>query len=249
MDLSLIIPAHNEAPRLEPTLSVYSDALRARYGDSFEIIVVANSCSDDTAAIARGMLPAVPQIRVLDIPEAIGKGGAVLAGFRSARGARVLFADADAATLPQSLLDLADRLETSDIVIGSRRLSASTITRSQPFTRRLLGNAFALAVRTLFDMPYRDTQCGAKAFRWDAVQQLLPLVQETRWAFDVDILLSAQMLGLTVAERPVVWADQQGSSVRLRSTSGQVLAAFWRMKRRQLAVAVHPSRQHAPQRS
>lgn len=236
MQLSLIIPAHNEEHRLIPTLTAYLDAMDRRYGTQREIIVVANACADRTADLAREAAATREGIRVIDIPEAVGKGGAVLAGFRAARGSYVLFADADAATSPESLLDLADDLEQYDIVIGSRRLPSSTITHRQPLRRRMLGHAFASTVRVLFGMPYQDTQCGAKALRRDAAYQMADLVQERRWAFDVDLLLSARLSGLSVAERPVTWADQQGSSLRPFSTAGQVVPSLWRLKQRHVAA-------------
>ncbi len=234
MELSLIIPAHNEEQRLAPTLVAYVDALQHRYGGNCEVIVVANACADGTVNVAWEAAATLGQVRIVDIPEAVGKGGAVLAGFREARGSRVLFADADAATAPESLLALADGLERHDVVIGSRRLPSSTITQPQPLGRRILGLCFAFAVRAFFGMPYQDTQCGAKAFRRDVAQRLAFVVQEQRWAFDVDLLLSARLLGLSVAERPVTWADRQGSHLRVASTAGQVASSLWRLKRRQI---------------
>lgn len=234
VELSLIIPAHNEQLRLVPTLATYHRALQHRYNGAFEIIVVANACTDDTVRVAHEAASTLHHVRLIEIPEAVGKGGAVLAGFREARGWRVLFADADAASEPHSLIDLAGALERHDVVIGSRRLPTSTIARPQPLRRRLVGHAFALTVRMLYGMPYHDTQCGAKAFRRDAAQRLLGCVEESRWAFDVDLLLSARLLGLSVAEHPVIWSDQQGSQLRLMSTAGEIVPSLWRLKLRQV---------------
>src|ERR671928_608908 len=124
-EISLIIPAHNEEQRLAATLALYGHVFQEQFGTAFELLVVANGCTDQTAQVAADAAATLPQIRVIDIPDPIGKGGAVVEGFRQARGARVLFADADAATTPASLLELSAQLEHADIAIGSRRLPTS----------------------------------------------------------------------------------------------------------------------------
>jgi glycosyltransferase involved in cell wall biosynthesis len=232
VEVTLVIPAHNEEARLPQTVGVYSEALRRRHGERFEIIVVANGCSDHTADVVRKLALINPKVKLVDIPEPIGKGGAVVEGFRRATGGRVLFADADAATSPDSLMDLADQLDEHDVAIGSRRLRQSTITGKQPPLRRVFGHAFALAVRLTFGMPYRDTQCGAKAFRLPVAQKLSSLVTERRWMFDVDLLLAARALGLDVVERPVVWHDGAGSKLRVIPTVREVAVSLVRLRSR-----------------
>ena len=156
----MVIPAYNEEGRLPGTLSAYGEAMRRRSKSGFEIIVVANGCVDGTVRVAAEAVS--PQVRVLEIKEPVGKGGAVPEGFRRADGEGVLFADADGATAPESLLKLLDGLDRSHVVIGSRRLN-SIITQRQPLARRIFGMMFAKAVRLLFGTPFKDTQCGAKA--------------------------------------------------------------------------------------
>jgi glycosyltransferase involved in cell wall biosynthesis len=230
---SLIIPAYNEEERLPGTLTIYEEAMRHRFSDDFEIIVVANGCVDNTVGVATAAAAVAPQIRIVDIKEPIGKGGAILEGFRVAYGDSVLFADADGATAPESLLELLNHLDRHDVVIGSRRMSASVITHPQPLLRRVCGWGFTQTVRFLFRTPFKDTQCGAKAFRLDAARRLAQVVSETRWTFDVDLLLSARKLELDVYEHPVVWTDRVGSQLRYGSTTSEVLRALWAMRLRQ----------------
>lgn len=246
MDLSLIIPARNEERRLTTGLTTYWRALSGRYGERFEIVVVTNGCTDRTPAIAADLAAALPLVRVHNIPEAVGKGGAVLAGFRQARGDRVAFADADAAVDAASLLGIVARLDSCDIAIGSRRLPGSSMLRQQSPARRACSALFSGTVRTMFDLPFRDTQCGAKAFRREAALRLAARVVETRWAFDVDLLLSAAAMGLRVTEVPVIWADSPGSQLRLIPTALEVIGSLRRIQRRYsqgfpaAAVAVGP---------
>jgi glycosyltransferase involved in cell wall biosynthesis len=231
MFITLIVPAHNEAARLPGTVTAYADALEALYPGGHEIIVVANGCSDDTAAIARGLQSRVAALRVIDIPEEIGKGGAVLEGFRAAQAPVVLFADADLATSPASLLALVAGLERHDIVVGSRWVRASVITQPQPLRRRVFSRLFNAAARVLFRIGIADTQCGAKALRRDAAHALADHVTERRWTFDLDMLLWARRLGYSVVEQPVTWADQPGSKLRVGSTGREVAGAMWRLFR------------------
>ena len=233
LQASLIIPAYNEEERLPLTLAIYEKALRHRFGDDFELIIVANGCVDNTVGVAADAAKLVAQIRIIDIKEPVGKGGAVLEGFRQARGDSVLFSDADGATTPESLLELLDDLDSYDVVIGSRRMSTSVITQPQPLLRRVCGWGFAKTARLVFGTPFKDTQCGAKAFRCAAARRLAQVVSETRWTFDLDLLLSAKKLDLKVHEHPVVWADRAGSQLRYGSTSSEVIRALWAMRLRQ----------------
>ena len=235
---TLIIPAHNEERRLPQTLELYDQALRSRYGKRFEIIVVANGCEDDTARVAAEAASERDEITVLEIRERIGKGGAVLRGFHAARGDYVVFADADGATAPESLLELFEQLEHHEGVVGSRRLPGSTIARPQSGIKIALSRVFAAAVSTLFRLGYSDTQCGAKGFRRAAVAKLVALVTETGWAFDVDLLLCAEQLGLDVVEYPVHWTDDEHSRLRVIPTTLQVSQALLQLKRRHAAHAV-----------
>jgi glycosyltransferase involved in cell wall biosynthesis len=238
MELSLIIPAYNEEARLARTLRMYATVLTRNFSSAYELIVVANGCSDNTFKVATTEALTIPVVKVINIPEKIGKGGAILEGFRHARGRNVIFTDADGATTPDSLLMLIAELDRHEIVIGSRRLPDSTVVQPQRLSRRLLGWFFAKTVRQLFILPYHDTQCGAKAFRLEAARDLTLLVKERRWAFDVDLLLCARNLNLSVAERPVVWADQDGSKLDILSTALEVIGSLWRLRQRQFNLAV-----------
>ena len=238
VEVSLVIPACNEEARLPDTVRRYADALRARYGEHIEIVVVANGCTDRTAEVATGLQDHQPGLRVIDVPEPIGKGGAVLRGLQEARGASRVFADADGATEPASLIELIDGLAEADVVIGTRRDPRSVVHRRQPLRRRVLSRLFNVAVRWLFNLSFRDTQCGAKAFRAEAAEQLAGAVRERRWTFDVDLLLTARRLGLRVVERPVVWGDVDGSTLKTGETAVEVVRSLLGLWRREQAATV-----------
>ena len=228
--VSLVIPAHNEERRLFSTLMNYAGALTLGYGDDFEILVVVNGSTDLTADVARKAASVHPQIAVVDIAEPLGKGGAVLEGFRRAAGERVIFADADGATGSTSLVQLVAALDECDIAIGSRRLPGSLLLQTQPLNRRLLGRMFRTVVRRWLALPFADTQCGAKALRTEVARSIGERVTETRWTFDVDLLVNAAALGASVTEVPVEWTDQPGSKLAVLPTMLDVAASLRRIK-------------------
>ena len=231
MNVSLIIPAFNEQARIQTTLERYSQCLNIHYPNAYEIIVVTNGCTDQTVNVVLQFASSCSQVKLVDIPQPVGKGGAVLEGFRRANGKYIGFADADCATTPESLIGLIDKLKDADIVIGSRWLPASQVIKKQPFLRRILSRLFNLSVRLLFQLPYRDTQCGAKAFLAAPAKVLTKVVKESRWTFDVDLLLWAKYYQFKVKEAPVVWEDQEGSKILFRSTFREVLSSLWSLKR------------------
>jgi glycosyltransferase involved in cell wall biosynthesis len=208
----------------------YAEALALRYGDDFEVLVIVNGSTDMTADVARRAASVHPQITVVDIAEPIGKGGAVLEGFRRAAGDRVIFADADGATRSTSLVQLLAALDECDIAIGSRRLPESVLPCAQPLNRRLLGHMFRAVVRQWLALPFADTQCGAKAFRTEVARSIGARVTETRWTFDVDLLVQAAACGATVREVPVEWTDQPGSKLSVLPTMIEVATSLLRIK-------------------
>ena len=107
----------------------------------------------------------------------------------------------------------------------------------------MLSRAFNLVVRGLFRLDIHDTQCGAKALRGDAARRLVMLVGETGWTFDLDRVLTARRLGLSFVERPVEWADVDGSQLRVAGTAVAVLGSLWRLWwRERRATAVRAQR-------
>src|SRR5262245_12024360 len=110
MELSLVIPARNEAGRIEATLVAYAKA----FAQDAEIIVVVNHSTDDTAEVARRVASFHPNVVVLEILERVGKGGAVRAGFERSRGTYVGFVDADMATSPAEFRKVLNAARAAD---------------------------------------------------------------------------------------------------------------------------------------
>jgi dolichyl-phosphate beta-glucosyltransferase len=226
--LSVVIPAHNEAERLATTLR----ALQAAAADlTAEIIVVDDGSADTTSEVAAATLdPAVD--RVVRLPTNMGKGAAVRAGVLASEGDAVLYMDADLATDLRALPEFLEALDHADVVVGSRTLPDAVV-RDGTRDRAAMAWIFNRIVRVATGIQARDTQCGFKALRGPAARQLFGLVRCDRFAFDVEMLLLARRLDLSVVELPVVWTAVEGSSVRRVADSVQAavdvlrIAARW----------------------
>lgn len=235
MDTSLVVPARNEARRIERTLRAYALELRPEV----ELIVVANACDDNTAAVARRVAAELGGIRVVETQERIGKGGAVRAGWRQAGGELVGFADADLATPPESVRRVIEAAARCGAAIGSRWLPASRVTGRTP-ERDLAGHLFAAVVRGCTDLPFRDTQCGIKVFHRRFLPHVLEASRVHDLAFDVELLLLLRDQGAVFEEVPIDWTAQPGSAA-LGTLPGlaahglemlrSILGLWWRRRR------------------
>jgi hypothetical protein len=117
----------------------------------------------------------------------------------------------------------------SDLAIGSRLARGAEVTRSA--RREIISRVYNLLIKTAFFNGFSDAQCGFKAARTDVIKRLLPLIENNTWFFDTELLLLAEHNGLRIAEVPVRWVEDPGTSVHLRSTIAEDLRGLWRMRR------------------
>src|SRR6185295_1275510 len=143
MDLSIVIPAFNEARRLGPTLRRVVDYLR-QDGAEYEVLVVDDGSTDATAEVAEELAP--EGVRVLRQEVNRGKGAVLKVGVLASRGREVLLVDADLSTPIEDLEKLRPRLAEAELVLGSRSVVGSDIVRHQPFYRETMGRVFNLIV-------------------------------------------------------------------------------------------------------
>lgn len=230
MKLSIVIPAHNEEHRLPPMLEAYGGYFSQKYRNDVELIVVSNFCNDRTAEVARSIGLRYPQVRVIDEPKRVGKGGAVMLGAQRAAGDLIGFVDADGATPPEAFDDLVQRIGPAGCIIASRWMKGSDVSPRQPFSRRVASRCFNILTRLLFGLKLTDTQCGAKLFRRDVILPVMHNLGVTSWAFDVDMLFQAKRLGSSIREIPTVWHDIAGSKIQIGRSSLNMFVAMVRLR-------------------
>ena len=230
--VSIVFPAYNEEHRIGPTLREYAAHFRDAPEGPYELVVVLNGCRDDTRGVVAGVMTDSPGVRMLEFSEPLGKGGAIWEGFASAQGELLVFADADNMVRAPETERLVHALADHDLAIADR-FGGLSEDGSQPPLRRLISLASRLWVRAFLRLPYRDTQCGAKAFRAAAWRSIAPRIRERGWAFDLDVLAHARVLDLSVAEVPVRWRHvPEGSKVRAWIDVPKTLFATFGIRRR-----------------
>ena len=212
-DYSIVIPAYNESVRIVPTLDRVLAYIQQQ-GWEAEIVVVNDGSRDDTADIVRDYAGSNARVRLVENPGNCGKGYSVRNGILHAKGAVVLFTDADLSSPIEEAAKLLDSIHRgSDIAIGSRWIRPDLQTTRQPIHRQVLGRAFNLALKVVLGLSFKDTQCGFKAFKQQAARDIFGRQVIRRWGFDPEILFLARQLGYKTKEIPVAWAHDERSKI------------------------------------
>jgi glycosyltransferase involved in cell wall biosynthesis len=217
--LSVVIPAYNEEYNLRTGVldSVYDYLLQQNY--SWEILFVDDASTDNTAKLAERFAAKHKNFAVLKEPHR-GKAGTVTAGVLRAKGEVILFTDTDQATPIDQIEKVLPKFkEGYDIVIGSRHGREGA-----PLIRKVMAYGFSILRLLILRLPYKDTQCGFKAFSDSAAEEIFKRLEifssknksegaSVTAGFDLEILYIARKLGYKVAEVPVDWHHKEGTRV------------------------------------
>lgn len=231
VDVTIVVPAFNEGARLPESLPVLIDALKAM-DSRVEIVLVDDGSTDDTSHVAAQHLGRWRDVQLLRLPWNCGKGAAVRAGVSAAKGAAIVFLDADLAADIADLPRLLALLETADVSLGSRT-KAGAVVEGRTAARHFGGTVYQALVRHLTDASVVDTQCGFKAFRAPAAKLLFSMTTSTGFGFDVEILTLAAALGFRIEECPIRWTAIDGGHVSLRQHGLGMLHDLHRARRHQ----------------
>jgi len=212
-EISIVIPAYNEEDRLRGVIEMYRD-----FHSNYEIIIVCNGCIDKTPDIAKRFEVEDNRIKTLIFEERLGKGGAILEGFKVARGELVGFLDADESVAPEDYLKLIQVIKTGDFdgAIGSRNAEGAEIISDRSIIRRVASRMFNFLVRLISGLKFSDTQCGAKIFKIETIDELKDEVISKGYEFDVELLLRLKKKGNKISEVPVKWRHSGGSKFSLK---------------------------------
>ncbi|MGY1810862.1 glycosyltransferase [Blastococcus sp. SYSU D00669] len=227
--LDVVVPVHDEETDLEPCLRRLHAAL-SELPWSSRITVAENASTDGTLAVARRVAAELPgvEVRVLLEP---GRGRALREVWLASDAPVLVYTDVDLSTDLAALLPLVAPLISghSDLAIGSRLSRSSRVVRG--LKREVISRGYNLLLHGTLATSLSDAQCGFKAVRADVARRLLPLVEDTGWFFDTELLVLAERSGLRIHEVPVDWVDDPDSRVDIVRTAKADLVGIARMLR------------------
>lgn len=228
--LDVVVPVYNEEGDLARCVHRLHAYLTANLPYRFRITVADNASTDGTWPIACRLAEELPGLQVVHL-DAKGRGRALREVWRSSDAAVLAYMDVDLSTDLAALLPLIAPLVSghSDLAIGTRLHRASRIVRGPK--REFISRCYNLLLRSTLAARFSDAQCGFKAIRGDVARRLLPLVEDTGWFFDTELLVLAERAGLRIHEVPVDWVDDPDSRVDIVATALADLRGVARVSR------------------
>ena len=245
--LDLVIPVHNEVADLERAVRTTRSFLDTQLPYTAQLTIADNASTDGTLEIAQRLAAELPGVRVVHL-DARGRGRALHAAWLASEAQVLAYMDVDLSTDLSALLPLIAPLVSghSHLAIGTRLSRTSRVVRGP--AREVISRSYNLLLRGTLAARFSDAQCGFKAIRSDAARALLPLVADTGWFFDTELLVLAERAGLRIHEVPVDWVDDPDSRVDILATALADLRGIARVGRDLAAVRLPLSelRVHLP---
>jgi glycosyltransferase involved in cell wall biosynthesis len=234
VEVSVVFPAYNEVNYLEPAVEKTAQTLE-EFTRSFELIIAEDGSTDGTAERSEELAKRYAFVKHIHGEKRLGRGTALNNAFKQSSGRILAYMDVDLATNIEQLKSLIKAVEEEgfDFAVGSRLLSESKVERSR--TRHIASKSYNFLVRTMLGSNLKDHQCGFKAFKREALMQLLDEVVARHWFWDTELLVRAARKGFKIKEIPVDWKGPRETKVRLLkdsfSMAGQVVKLWWRLKK------------------
>ncbi len=217
--LSVVIPAYNEGENIKRGVLHSVNEYLKKQDYSWEVIIVDDGSTDNTVKKVEEFIKTRKEFRLLEESHR-GKGGTVITGILASKGEYVIFSDMDQATPIDQVKKVLNKFEEGyDVVIGSR-----TGRKGAPLIRKVMAFGFSVLRNIVLRLPYRDTQCGFKAFKREAARKIFGKLkvfkdsEKTTGAsvsagFDLEVLYIARKLKLKVTDVPVLWHHMEGTKV------------------------------------
>jgi glycosyltransferase involved in cell wall biosynthesis len=192
--VEIVVPVYNEAADLEASVRRLTGYLAHELPYRYRVTIADNASTDDTLAIAERLAAELDGVGAVHLA-AKGRGRALKQVWLASDADVVAYMDVDLSTDLAALLPLLAPLVSghSDVAIGSRLATGSRVVRGPK--REFISRCYNLMLRGALQVSFSDAQCGFKAMRSDVARRLLPLVQDTNWFFDTELLVLAQRAG------------------------------------------------------
>lgn len=213
IEVSVVLPAYNEAGRIEDAVEKTACALRG-ITPSFEIIIAEDGSKDGTDRISESLAKKYDFVVHMHSDERLGRGRAMSRAFKASRGEIICDIDVDLATDMKHLRELVQSIRDGyDFATGSRMLPESNVKR--PFKRGLASKGYNFLTRFMLGSKLYDHQCGFKSFKRQSLFALMDTVKDTHWFWDTELLVRAQRAGYKIKEFPVEWRHGGATKVNL----------------------------------
>jgi putative flippase GtrA len=216
--VEIVVPVRNEERELAHSIRRLRSFLDESFPFVTDVCIADNGSTDGTAAVARRLAAELPGVYAVQLAEP-GRGRALKAVWSQSTADVLAYMDVDLSTDLNALLPLVAPLVAghSDVAIGTRLTRGSRVVRGP--LREIISRSYNTLLHGVLGTRFSDAQCGFKAIRSDVAEQLLPLVQDTSWFFDTELLVLAERAGLRIHEVPVDWVDDPDSRVALVRTA------------------------------
>lgn len=228
--INVTLPVLNEEAQLATTVRQVAACLDAQERLCWEIVIADNGSMDRTLELARQLESEHRGVRAVHLAEK-GRGRALKQVWLESNADVLSYMDVDLSTDLAALPGLiaAVAADGYDLAIGSRLLPGSQVERG--WKREVLSRGYNGLVKLMLETRFSDAQCGFKAISRQAAQALLPLVEDTGWFFDTELLVLAEKLGYHIFELSVRWVEDPDSRVRLCSTAVADIKGLLRLRR------------------
>ena len=214
MKLSVLIPMYNEKNIVESTAKTLAQYLTPKFGDAYEIVFSDDGSTDGCSELVKAL--DLPNVRVVSYPDNRGKGSAVREGVKKCLGDVIVCTDCDLAYGCDAIVEIYNRIISGGehVVIGSRNL-ASDGYDGYTFIRKIMSKMYIKLVSFIAGFRYSDSQCGIKAYCAEAARSIFDLCTVNGFAFDLEVLLIAEKLGMKIAEIPVKIINHRESTSKV----------------------------------
>ncbi|MBI2866441.1 MAG: glycosyltransferase family 2 protein [Chloroflexi bacterium] len=232
--VDVVIPVYNEEKDLPTRVPQLWGYLQEHLLCPWNVVIADNGSTDSTLEIARNIAKRYQRVTYIRL-EQKGRGRALRRAWLESSADILAYMDVDLSTGLEALQPLISAIEQEgfDIAIGSRLAPGAQIKRS--FKREFTSRAYNLLIRAMFPtVTFRDAQCGFKALSQRAARELLPLVCNTNWFFDTELLLLAHRKGYRIKEIPVTWKEDPDSRVKVLRTAWEDIKGLLRLRLRRL---------------
>ena len=228
--LDVVIPVYNEEKDLQPCVLRLHEHLKRTFPYAFRITIADNASTDTTPLVSQRLEAEISEVKAFRL-EQKGRGRALRTVWSASDAPILAYMDVDLSTDLNALLPLVAPLISghSDLAIGTRLARSSRVVRGPK--REFISRCYNLILRGALSAKFSDAQCGFKAIRADVAQALLPLVEDTGWFFDTELLVLAERTGLRIHEVPVDWVDDPDSRVDIIATAAADLKGVGRLLR------------------